>query len=266
MRYALISDVHANLPALEAALAALAGERVDGYLCAGDLVGYAPHPNECIALLRDIGAVSVAGNHDLMAVGRLPVDRADQLARTTLAWTRAQLDAHAREYLSQLPTLVRVGEVAVAHGSLRDAQVYVVDPPAARGQLAELSRSQPDASLLVLGHTHRPAAYAERGGRLSPGRDGTLRAPAGERWLVNPGSVGQARERHPLVRFAVLDLERRQASFRAVGYDVERTRRDLIAAGLPVGAAHRRPRLRATVKRALKRAVTPPERDRHDRS
>ena len=264
MRYALISDVHANLPALEATLEAVAGESVDGYLCAGDLVGYGPHPNECIALLREIGVVSVAGNHDLMALGRLPVDRADQLARTTLSWSRERLDESACEFLAGLPTLVRVGEVVLAHGSLHNVQVYVEDAPAARDQLAELARVQPDASLLLLGHTHRPAGYAERGGKLSAGRDNTIRAPAGERWLINPGSVGQARERQPLVRFAVLDLERREARFHATRYDLERTRRDLIRAGLPPTAAHRRPRLRSTISRALKRVEGSRERARRD--
>jgi predicted phosphodiesterase len=264
LRYALISDVHANLPALEAALEALAGESVDGYLCAGDLVGYGPHPNECIALLREIGVVSVAGNHDLMALGRLPVDRADQLARTTLSWSRERLDTRAREFLAQLPTLVRVGEIALAHGSLHDVQVYVEDAPAALDQLAELASVQPDASLLVLGHTHRPAGYAERAGRLSPARNGTIGLPAGERWLINPGSIGQARERQPLVRFAVIDLERRQARFHATRYDFERTRHDLISAGLPPTAAHRRPRIRSTIKRALKRVPRMRERARRD--
>jgi predicted phosphodiesterase len=151
-----------------------------------------------------------------------------------------------------------VGEIALAHGSLHDVQVYVEDAPAARVQLAELARTQPDASLLVLGHTHRPAGYAERAGRLNTGRDGRIGAPAGERWLINPGSVGQPRERRPLVRFAVLDLERREARFHATRYDSERTRRDLIDVGLPPTAVHRRPRLRSRIKRLLRRARPSP--------
>jgi predicted phosphodiesterase len=255
LRYALISDVHANLPALETALEVLAGERVDGYLCAGDLVGYGPHPNECIAALRAIGVVSVAGNHDLMALDRLSVDRAGQLARTTLAWTRKRLDANAQAFLTDLPLTVRVGDIAIAHGSLDDPRVYVRYAPAARDQLAELSRAHPGADLLVLGHTHHAAAYAERGGRLRPRRDGTIRLPAGQRRLINPGSVGQSRERRPLVRFAVLDLERQEVRFHAAPYDVERTRRDLVAAGLPPTAAHQPPRLRVAVKSTLKRVA-----------
>src|SRR4051795_6579846 len=99
MRLGLIADVHGNLPALEAALAVLERERLDGYLCAGDLVGYGPHPNQVVERVRALGAPCVAGNHDLMALDRLPADRADELARETLAWTRDQLTDDSREYL-----------------------------------------------------------------------------------------------------------------------------------------------------------------------
>jgi predicted phosphodiesterase len=251
MGYALIADIHANLPALEAALEALAGidREIDGYLCAGDLVGYGPHPNECVERLRSLGALSVAGNHDLMAVGRLPVERADELARTTLEWTRTALSEETRAYLLELPLRARSGSVAIAHGSLEDARDYVRDAAAAGAQLEALAVAEPDASLLLLGHTHTPAAYGSSSGRL---RGSSVRRPAAERWLVNPGSVGQAREWRPLVRFAVLDPEREECSFHAVSYDTERTRRDLLAAGLPTRAAHRRPRLRSKLKRALK--------------
>src|SRR4051795_1126429 len=118
MRIGLIADVHANLPALETALAALERERVDAYVCAGDLVGYGPHPNETVARVRELDPVCVAGNHDLMALGRLSEDRADSLARQALAWTRKQLDDETRAYLEALPLTAQAagGRVAVAHG------------------------------------------------------------------------------------------------------------------------------------------------------
>src|SRR3954469_19896398 len=126
MRLGLIADVHANLPALDAALAALEHERVDAYVCAGDLVGYGPHPNETVARVRALAPCCVAGNHDLMALGSLSDDRADELARETLAWTREQLDGDARAYLETLPATARAadGRVAVAHGTLVDASEY----------------------------------------------------------------------------------------------------------------------------------------------
>lgn len=253
MRLGLIADVHGNLPALEAALAVLERERLDGYLCAGDLVGYGPHPNEVVERVRALGAPCVAGNHDLMAIGRLPTDRADELARETLAWTREHLSDESREYLSTLPGTVHLagGEIVLAHGALGDPTRYVRTPDDARAALAELARERPDANLLVIGHTHVPMAFGAQSGRLKPRR--SVQLDGGDRWLVNPGSVGQPREWRRVVRFAVLDTERREVVFHALRYDHAQTARDLAGAGLPARAIHRRPRLGYRLKRALLR-------------
>src|SRR3954468_13915318 len=168
MRIGLIADVHANLSALETALAALERERVDAYVCAGDLVGYGPHPNETVARLRELDPCCVAGNHHLMVLGRLSDDRADALARQTLAWTRERLDDDARAYLEALPVTARAaaGRLAVAHGTLADPSEYVRTAEQAQAALGALQRELPDAELLVLGHTHTAAAYGARSGDL----------------------------------------------------------------------------------------------------
>jgi predicted phosphodiesterase len=253
MRLGLIADVHANLPALEAALAVLEREHLDGYLCAGDLVGYGPHPNEVVERVRALGPPCVAGNHDLMALDRLPADRADELARETLAWTRKHLSDQSREYLATLPGTIDLagGEIVLAHGTLGDPTRYVRTPDDARAALDELGRERPGATLLVIGHTHVPMAFGAQSGRLKRGRDGSVTPTACERWLLNPGSVGQPREWRRVVRFAVLDTERRTVTPHATTYDHARTARDLEAAGLPARAIHRRPRIRYRVKRAL---------------
>jgi predicted phosphodiesterase len=254
MRWGVIADIHANLPALEAALSALEKERLDGYLCPGDLVGYGPFPNETVALIRSLDPVCVAGNHDLMALGRLSTARADELARETLAWTRERIDDATRDYLDRLPATARRGPVVIAHGSLTDPSEYVRTAGAAHSQLEALAASHPDAQALVLGHTHTPFAVGERSGVLREDGSQSVRPAPGERWLLNPGSVGQPRERRQLVRFAVLDLERGEASLRGVPYDDRRARRAMAAEGLPSRALHRRPRMRSQVKRALKAA------------
>jgi predicted phosphodiesterase len=250
MRLGLIADVHGNLPALETALAALERERVDGYICAGDLVGYGPHPNEVVARVRALGAPCVAGNHDLMALGRLSTDRADELARQTLAWTRDQLTDESRGYLDALPATVDVvgGGIVLAHGTLSDPTRYVRTPDDARAALAEFERERPGADLLVIGHTHVPMAFGAQSGRRKPRQSVELGTE--DRWIVNPGSVGQPREWRRVVRFAVIDTDRRNVVFHALGYDHRQTARDLDAAGLPARAIHRRPRLGYRLKRA----------------
>lgn len=233
MRLGLLSDVHANLAALEAVLARLDEERVDGLLCAGDLVGYGPQPDACVAALAAAGVRSVAGNHDLIALGQLGLERTDALARTTLEWTRTALAPASREALRALPGLRDEGDVVVAHGALGDPQRYVRAPVEEVEQLERLRREHPAAQVLVLGHTHVARVHGTLG-------EGPV--------LVNPGSVGQARERRARARCAVLDLGRGTVELLALRYDVARTRRELVAAGLPKGAHHRRPPLRALLR------------------
>ena len=254
MRYGVIADVHGNLHALEAVLAALDRAGVDRIACAGDLVGYGPRPNECVARIASLSPapVVVAGNHDLMAVGRLSASRLGSLPRTTLEWTQGVLDRDSRAYLEALPPSAATEDgVVAAHGSLDDPAEYVFDCGAGMVQLSLLADRHPAARALLLGHTHRPLACAAGGGFLPPWGELELAAGGGGPWLLNAGSVGQSRERLPLARGLVLDLAGGLASFVAVGYDVRATRRELRAAGLPAHACHLAPGRAARLRRRL---------------
>jgi predicted phosphodiesterase len=235
MRWGVISDVHANVHALDAALAAL--ER------------------ECVERIASLGASTVvtAGNHDLMAIGRLPAEGIAPLAKQTIDWTADALSDDARRYLEALPEseLTDDGTV-VAHGSLDDPVEYVFDGAAAREQLALVAERHPDARVLVLGHTHLHRAFGPEGDQAT---DGEI-ALGDHRWLLNAGSVGQSRERRALARTLLLDLDRRSARFLAVDYDVRATKAELRAAGLPEHACHLAPGRRARVRRKLKAALT----------
>ena len=272
MRYGVLADIHGNLYALRAALDELRRRGVDGWLVAGDLVGYGPHPNECVELVAGLGAVCVAGNHDLIALGRLSDERCIPLARESLRWTRGVLGDDARTFLARLPPRASVpGGVALAHGSLDSSQEYTVTPPQASAQLARLDAD--GAHVLVIGHTHRPWAFTDARGTLLGGRPlggrgawalrarGMVPLPAREPILLNPGAVGQSREIRARARAVVLDLEHRHACFLAVRYDVAACRGALRRAGLsprsyhlppsPVGLA--RQTLRAASRKARAR-------------
>ena len=132
VRLLVLSDVHGNAHALRAVLDAAAGERIDRVLCLGDLVGYGPFPNECAATLADLGAVTVVGNHDLIAIGELTDERCGPLARRTGAWTRAALDERTRAHLAALPRTARVGDVLLAHGSIDCSGTPTSPGPSAR--------------------------------------------------------------------------------------------------------------------------------------
>jgi predicted phosphodiesterase len=237
MRYGVIADIHANLHALEAALEVLSRAAVDEYLCAGDLVGYGPMPNECVARIAELEPRCVAGNHDLIAVGQLADDGISTLARRTLDWTKRELSDESRAFINRLPPVaVTADGVVVAHGSLTDPSEYVRGPAQEQAQLRELEPSHAGAQALVLGHTHLQAAYADGAGReRSRARPVPLDA---ERHLLNPGSVGQSRQRSARARFMILDLDDRRATFFEARYDVRGCREALRERGLPTWANH----------------------------
>jgi predicted phosphodiesterase len=260
VRYGVISDIHGNLHALEAALRVLSRVGVDEYLCAGDLVGYGPLPNACVARLADVGARCVAGNHDLIAVGRLSDAGCSDLARQTLRWTREHLSPDSQRYLERLPRVLTTADrVVVTHGSLKAPTEYVREPEQRTEQLAHLERLHPTARVLILGHTHRRAAHAAATGHVRQRWDGSVALARGERYLLNPGSVGQSRERTARARFMVLDLERSVATFYAIHYNIGGCRRALREHGLPTYSVHlhRSPlrRCAGSVRRALRRRI-----------
>src|SRR4051794_21499766 len=175
MRFGVIADVHANLHALDAALAFLSDQGVDAYLCAGDLVGYGPFPNECVRRVRDLPGRCVAGNHDLIVLDRCSDERCVPLAQASLRWTRAALEPDTRSFLAELPLEASEGAIALRHGSVVDPLKYVLTEEDAAACLTDIARVAPGTQLLILGHTHRPMAFAEHGGWLLRGATGAVR-------------------------------------------------------------------------------------------
>jgi predicted phosphodiesterase len=237
MRVGLISDIHANLHALEAVLAELEDERLDEVWSLGDVVGYGPRPNECCRLVRDRTAIGMVGNHDLVVLGAVDLDEFNADAAAAARWTSAILDDESRTYLSWLEPAGERAGVELYHGSPRDAVwEYVLGTEAIRACF-ELT----DATLVLIGHSHIPILAT-----LDEERMSAAHAPAGTeadlrdaRVLINPGSVGQPRDEDPRAAYVLLDLDRGRAEFRRVRYDVERTQQEMREAGLPDSLAER---------------------------
>jgi predicted phosphodiesterase len=238
MRLGVIADIHGNEHALEAALAFLSAQEVDAYLCAGDLVGYGPAPNECVRRACALPGQVVAGNHDLIAIGELGDERCDQRARDSLRWTRTVLEDDTRALLGELPRGATAHGVALHHGSPADPREYVRTEDQALACLDDLARMTPGAEILVLGHTHESLAVGRRRGTLLKATTGSVRLLPGELTLLNPGSVGQSRSRDLRARVMVLDLAARAATFHAVAYDVAACRDALREQGLPPDSCH----------------------------
>lgn len=245
MRYGVISDIHGNLPALRTSIETLRGQGVDRFVCLGDIVGYGPQPNECVDVVASLGAICVAGNHELIAVGRIPESDAGELALKTLRWTRDVLNRDAWNFISGLPLQVELpGDIIVTHASLHDPQMYVRRPSQADEQLGLLEREHPDARILLIGHTHRQWVYRRNGGTTASSQAGQADLAAGGHYLLNPGSVGQAYARNlgaVRARFMHLDSEAGRVTQHSVAYDAKCCADEMLRAGLPRSALFRRP-------------------------
>jgi len=235
MRVAVISDIHANLPALEATAEAIDREGIDRIWCLGDLVGYGPHPNECCPWARAHTALCLSGNHDRGVIGTLPLDDFAGDAAVAARWAQSTLDPDARAYLSALPSSAVVDAVGLYHGSPRDpVWEYVLSWEAARDAIRDSG-----TDVTIVGHSHVPLAIPEEGIEGGHAPAGTEIDLAGSRWLLNPGSVGQPRDGDAGAAWLLLDLGGRHASFRRTPYDVGRTQTAIRAAGLPDALAER---------------------------
>ena len=237
MRVAIISDIHGNLAALEAVLAAIDADPPDEIWCLGDLVGYGPKPNECTAIVRERAAVCLCGNHDLGVLGTISLDEFSGDAGTAALWTRGVLADDARAFLDALEPQGKASGVALFHGSARDpVWEYVLSDEAAATTLV-LTEEQ----VVLVGHSHVALQVGLREQLLEGGlaSNGTEVDFGSARWLLNPGSVGQPRDGDPHAAYLILDLDAGHASFRRVPYDVERTQAEMHAVGLPPLMAQR---------------------------
>jgi predicted phosphodiesterase len=235
LRVAVLSDIHGNLHALEAALASVDRDAPDEIWCLGDLVGYGPRPNRCCALVAERADVCLIGNHDLAVLGRIDLDVFAPDAAESARWTAEVLEPEARAFLEALePTTTRSG-AALFHASPRDpVWEYVLSPEVALASLA-----QTEEGLVLVGHSHVALRFGLDERALVLGPLGTSVDLRRERWLLNPGSVGQPRDGDPRAAWLLLDLEAGRAMFRREPYDIGRTQAELRERDLPEALAAR---------------------------
>ncbi len=230
MRIAVLSDVHSNLHALAAVLAEVDAGRFDAIWCLGDLVGYGSKPNECVALLQQRAAICLAGNHDLVVLGKIPLDAFAGEAAAAARWTQTVLDDSARAFLETLQPQATAPGVELFHGSPRDpVWDYVLSDESAASALALT-----EAPLVLVGHSHVALEISD-GEELrgEPAPPGTLLELGTLRRLLNPGSVGQPRDGDPRAAWLEIDFETAWATFRRTDYPVGQTQRELRELGLP---------------------------------
>lgn len=236
MRYAIISDLHANWEALTATLAAIDELKVDEILCLGDLVGYFTNPNECVELIRARNILCIAGNHDTVAAGIKEPVRFGPRGKRAIEWTREQLTPDNRRFLQSLPLTKWIDDaVLLVHGTLHpepNEDIYLTTNEQAAASLAEMPKLMPLSQLCFFGHTHRALIYEQRTDQLTRKKSAELRLKPDASYLINPGSVGQPRDHDPRAAFVIYDNESRTVQFHRVAFDCETAERKAQLAGL----------------------------------
>ena len=224
--YGVLGDVHGNVEALDAALAALDRLGVYRLLCVGDVVGYNADPDACIAILRARGAQVIAGNHDLIGAGRLGFERCSNKARYSLQRTRRLLARESIAWLTALPANRLVdGAVALVHGGVRDVQLYMTTAQHIRRNAELLRADFPSARVCFFGHSHAQRLYEVAGDAVRDVPTDVLYHLSRDRlYFINAGSVDAQRKREEkMAEFAVLDTSAWSVQFHRVRYDAAAT-------------------------------------------
>jgi len=219
--YGVVADIHGNREALAAAFAALESRAVERIVCLGDIVGYNADPDECVEMVRSRCALSIAGNHDLIGLGRLDFRRCSNKAEYSLRRTRRVLAPASVEYLLRLPPhCVLEDGVVLVHGGVRDVQQYMVTPALIGENAALLKEDFPGARLCFFGHSHEQKVYRVEADAVVELAAREVCLDANHLHFVNPGSVDASRKRGAkLAECAVFDSRRWTIEFLRVPYD-----------------------------------------------
>ena len=242
MRYLVLSDIHANMEAFEAVLAAAQVLSYDRLLILGDLVGYGADPNAVIEKIRALRPHAlIRGNHDKVGSGLESPEGFNAVARSAIRWTYDALTPENRDWLAALPAgpVVVDDLIEICHGTPFDEDAYVFDDLDALRSLHAAERP-----VCLFGHTHVQVGYTLTGNlftlaTIDDARPLTIELPEDGRHLVNPGSVGQPRDGDPRAAYAIADTDRREVVIYRTEYDIERARARILDEGLPEILAQR---------------------------
>ena len=232
-KYAILGDIHANLPALRTVLEDARSQSATDFICVGDVVGYNASPGECVDIVRELGAVTVQGNHDHYCAFHEPLDDFHPLAASVVEWTRRQLSEDQAAWLRGLDykKIIPGAMFAIVHSTFDMPSLwgYVFDAIDAEAHFVYQM-----TPLCFHGHTHVPVVFEKKGQseatRMAPN---TFQVPFGRKYFVNVGSVGQPRDGDPRASYVLYDTATRTVEFRRLEYDLAETQALIRAAGLP---------------------------------
>jgi predicted phosphodiesterase len=235
MRYAFFGDIHGNWDAFQAVLHDMEDQRIDLHICLGDIVGYGAEPVKCLRQIKDMNCLTLAGNHDHAAIGKVDIEMFNMYAKQAALWTREQLSQEDREWLEGLGFVDHFPNFGTVHASLHGPEMFnyittVFD--------AELSFQSLDKSMMFYGHTHIPVVFFDTAPIRYTMAEMVKVSPE-VKTLVNVGSVGQPRDEDPRASYGIYDDEEQTITIRRIEYDVLAAGRKIIDAGLPEALAIR---------------------------
>jgi predicted phosphodiesterase len=237
VKLGIISDIHANLEALEAVLRVLRAEGATRFVCCGDIVGYGPDPNRCVEIIRELSCECVAGNHDYGVAGRIPLNGFNSTANRAALWTRPVLTEANRRYLEELPLTIQAGPLFIVHSSpsAPDTWEYVLTVREAASEMEHYR-----AAICVVGHSHQPFSAERLPGRPARlVREDSFHILPDAKYFINAGSVGQPRDGDPRACCVLYDDDVQQMTYLRVPYDITAVQTRIQAAGLPEHLASR---------------------------
>jgi predicted phosphodiesterase len=232
MIYAVISDIHGNLEALLSVWEYIEScrEKIDKVVCLGDIVGYGADPEECIKLTRDISDVILAGNHDFAVCEQTNIDDFNDYAKEAVLWSRNALREDEIKILKNLPFTFREENMSFVHSSLYSPESwrYLSSPSDTHIDFQIM-----EDEILFVGHTHVQVLFKDTGKNVQMLLPGEIPLDADKKYIINPGSVGQPRDRDPRAAFMIYDSDRKYVQSLRVEYDIEKAKSKILKAGLP---------------------------------
>ncbi|MBI2487318.1 MAG: metallophosphoesterase family protein [Deltaproteobacteria bacterium] len=228
MKYGIISDIHANLEALNTTLQEIDKLDANKIICLGDIVGYGANPNECLERIKERKIDSIMGNHDVVACGKKEPDNFNPVARDAALWTRHVLTQENREFLYNLPERREFEDFLIVHGGISDPDLYIFSTYDTIPEF-NLMKKQ---SVCFFGHTHVRTYYVFQDDAITCLFDYEIKIEPKAKYLINPGSVGQPRDRDPRASFLIYDTEKGIVKFTRLEYDLSLAQKKIIEAGL----------------------------------
>jgi len=229
MRYGIFSDVHSNIEAFTTAIEYYKKEKIDTFIFLGDIVGYGANPKEAISLLRTLKPVSIAGNHDWAVIDKLTTDYFNEYAKEAIVWTKTQL-AQEFDYLREFPLTYQNENFFCVHGSLNNPKDfnYIWGINDARENFDLLK-----TKILFVGHSHRAQIYYKNVKGIFFHPEASISIKAGEKYIVNVGSIGQPRDRDSRLSLCIYDSEEGIVSIKRMQYNIKLAAEKITNAGLP---------------------------------